>query len=363
MTLYHDPSLPYPRPSLVGDLLGVPATTSQHQLENQTTTVLAWLVDRSRTLARTVLGLFLGPDAPVNGPIGAQTQVSLAKPGGGALRPDLSICVGGLILQLLVEVKVGSDFHIYPEFGNLLQPDAYRLLWAARSPGDAEARAVGTLTREGSDAVANPDSLVARDVSWRELRDALDVQLSADAVEPEVRLVALSFVAAIDERIAPIPPGKDELAAFFAAHGSMLEQVAAQTQRLLGAGPAKKIRGEAYLGCRIALPDPSGQPLFARLYLSPAGSRLNLPGSPDALIAAPERDPNGTLEPAASVAAEAAGFLRTKDFDGFWLHRHVWPLEEAVAEDVAREIADRLTATGLLGAMPEAHERPTSLQP
>lgn len=35
----------------------------------------------------------------------------------------------------------------------------------------------------------------------------------------------------------------------------------------------------------------------------------------------------------------------------------MWPLEEVVAEDVAREIADRLTATGLLGAMAEAQER------
>lgn len=98
MSLYHDPSLPYAHPSL-----GVPATASQHQLENQTTTVLAWLVDHSRVLARSVLGLFLGDYVPAEGSIGARTQLTLPKPGGGAVYPDLSVCMGHHALQLLVE--------------------------------------------------------------------------------------------------------------------------------------------------------------------------------------------------------------------------------------------------------------------
>ena len=60
MTLYHDPTLPGGRPTLVGDLLGIPATDKNHQLENQATTVLAWLVDRSPSIAQMVLKLFLG---------------------------------------------------------------------------------------------------------------------------------------------------------------------------------------------------------------------------------------------------------------------------------------------------------------
>jgi hypothetical protein len=57
LSLYHDPSLSYLRPSLIGDLLSVPATKEQHQLENQTTTVLAWLVDQCPAIADAVLRL------------------------------------------------------------------------------------------------------------------------------------------------------------------------------------------------------------------------------------------------------------------------------------------------------------------
>jgi hypothetical protein len=146
-SLYHDPSLRYQRPSLVRDLLGVPATASLHQLENQTTTVLAWLVDRSPVLARRVLNLFLGGHAPDTKLVGARTQLTLSKPGGGALYPDLSICGSDYDVQLLVEVKVDSEFHRYPEFDNRIQPEVYRLLSKSPSPGDARVRAVGTLTR------------------------------------------------------------------------------------------------------------------------------------------------------------------------------------------------------------------------
>ena len=353
MSLFHEPSSPHLRPSLVDDLLGVPATASQHQLENQATTVVAWLVDRSPTLARIVLELFLADYTPNEGQIGARTQISLAKPGGGAVYPDLSICMGDRALQLLVEVKVSSEFHTYPEFGDRPQPDVYRLLWTSPSPSDARLRAVGTLTREGSDVAPDPARLIGRDVAWRELRDAIQTRLDADGVEADVRLVAESFVAAIDNRISPIAPSPTEEAVFFAEHQPTLNAVAAELGELLGAREAaKKIRGRAYLGWRIALPSCDGQPLFARLYLSPAGTRLNLPGAPHALIAAPERDPNGTLEPAASVAAEASGFARTKDLDGYWLHRRIWPLEGLIAPDVARQMADGFRSTGLLADAP-----------
>lgn len=210
-------------------------------------------------------------------------------------------------------------------------------------------RAVGTLTRTGTAAPPDPDRLVARDVSWRELRHALYTRLATQDIEPEVRLVAESFVAAIDARIAPVPPSQEEQTAFFASHESSLDEVADKVGRLLGAsGPVKRIRGEAYVGWRVPLLATAGQPLFVRLYLSLAGTGLNLPGAPDALIAAPERDSDGTLEPAASDAAQAAGFLKTKDLDRYWLHRRLWPVEGLVADDVAREIADALTKTGLL---------------
>ena len=349
MSLYHDPELPYLRPSLIGDLLAVPATKEQHQLENQTTTVLAWLVDRCPAIGRSVLRLFLGDQTAVDGKIGARTQLSLAKPNGGVLYPDLSICVSGQARQLLVEVKVDSVMAEYPEFDGALQPDVYRVLWKTPAPGDAHARAVGTLTRTGGPAEPDPDQLVVRDVSWRELRDAIDATLKSGEADPSARTVAESFVAAIDERIAPAPLTNAAQQAFFAEHSPLLNAVASGIANVIkGTGPRRKIRGEAYFGWRIPLPDPTGQPLFLRLYLSPAGTRLNLPGAPDALIAAPERDADGTLEKPASDAAQAAGFLKTKDFDKYWLHRRVWPLEALVAEAAAHEIVDGLAKTGLL---------------
>src|SRR4051794_39833808 len=100
MTLYHDPTQPgRHRPSLVPDLLEVPATATHHQLENQSTTVLAWLIDRSTAVARAVIELFLGEDSVPDGPIGAATWLSLPKPGGGALYPDLSVCAADRALQ------------------------------------------------------------------------------------------------------------------------------------------------------------------------------------------------------------------------------------------------------------------------
>lgn len=81
MSIYRDPQLPRPRPSLVSDLLGLKATTAHHALEDQSTTVLAWLIDRSPAIARAVIELFLGDVCDLDYAIGAETQVSLPKPG------------------------------------------------------------------------------------------------------------------------------------------------------------------------------------------------------------------------------------------------------------------------------------------
>ena len=154
----------------------------------------------------------------------------------------------------------------YPEFDGRLQPDVYRLLWAP-SPLDARIRGVGTLTREDRTSNRTP-----------------------------ARLVAESLIDAIDSRISPTTLSNADEASFFAQHEGTLNAVVLEVDRLLSAtGPARKIRGKAYFGWRLPLPSRAGQPLLARRYLSPAGTRLNLPGAPDALIAAPERDATGRL--------------------------------------------------------------------
>ena len=82
VVLYQDPAKPRRRPSLIGALLSIPAKATNHQLENQATAVLAWLVDRSPVIAEGVLRLFLEDDAPAAGVIGARTWISLPQPGG-----------------------------------------------------------------------------------------------------------------------------------------------------------------------------------------------------------------------------------------------------------------------------------------
>jgi len=294
----------------VRDLLGLTATTAHHALEDQATTVLAWLIDRSPVIARSVRRLFLGPVGDVEGTIGAETQVSLPKPVGGALRPDVSICVSDRAPQLLVEVKVASELAVYSEFDSLQQDAVYRHLWRSPSPADAEVRAVGTLTRWPRSAQSvDVGQLVARDVSWRELRDALGELLAHDEVAPDVALVAGSFVHAIDERIAPKPPTEAELAEFLAGFESLLESTAKCVATLLSAtDPLMTTKGAAFVGRRIRLVDRQGEELFVRLYLAADGSRrLAIPGTPEALVVGPERDFGGTLEADAWPRSQAAG--------------------------------------------------------
>lgn len=351
MTLYHDPDLTYGRPTLIGDLLGVPATTKNHQLENQATSVLAWLIDRSPTIARAVLRLFLGEHPPdTEAAIAARTQLSLPKPDGGALRPDLSICVAGRALQLLIEVKVDSTYATYDEFGGLPQDTVYRDLWRPLVTGEAAVRAVGTLTRTGCPKrTADPNLLIARDVTWRELRDTLDHLRTHDLIDPACELVAESFIAAIEDRIAPEPPADDLQQPFFRTHQPVLDKVKdAITERVSGTGAPKQIRGTWYFGWRIPLPSANDAPLFLRLYLAAQNTRLNLPRAPDSLIAAPERDADGTIDKPDRGAVEAAGFPVTKSITGDTLHRHLWPLASLDPQTVANQIVAMLRKTGLL---------------
>lgn len=353
MSLYHDPELDDVRPALVGDLLGIPAQDKHHQLENQATTVLAWLVDRSPAIARRVLTLFLGAHATFDAhlAIGAKTQVTLPKPDGGALYPDLSICVAARAIQLLVEVKVDAQHAVYEQYGGELQPQVYRDLWEDADPADATLRAVGTLTRTATTVEPDLDRRIARDVSWRQLADELDQLIASGDVESPCRLVAESFVAAINERISPIVPSTDEQSAFFASHEPLLNAVKDEiARRIPGTGAAKAIRGEAYFGWRIPLPSARmDAPLYLRMYLSPRGTRLNFHGKPDALIVAPERDANGHLEPHERDPVKIAGFTLTKDIAGFTPpYRRLLPLEGLDAGAAAQMIVSSLAKTELL---------------
>src|SRR3954454_24723734 len=155
MSLYQDPTGPRLRPSLIEDLFALPATIKHHPLENQSTAILAWLADRSPQFARRLAERYLGREVGADVVIGSRTQLALPQPGGGAVFPDLSLDGSGGSFQLLVEVKVWSDFHYYehPTVGAMRQDAYYRRLWRdLETPGTVDLRAVGTLTRDGGSA-------------------------------------------------------------------------------------------------------------------------------------------------------------------------------------------------------------------
>lgn len=252
----------------------------------------------------------------------------------------------------------------------------YRSLWKRLTAGEARVRAVGTLTRNYEEAVPDElkekyartktpyaERLVARDVLWRELRDALD----ATPVEPDVELVKQSFISAIDERISPKDLTECELEEFFANHSPLHDGVAEQIEGLIrGAGPRKRRTPRdpdmRYRCWHVPLPaaQPSPTPLRLRLFICPAGTLENVYRAPHALIAGLERGTQGKLPASEAEAAETAGFAWSKTIYGAWIHQCVWPVQEAEsvgAEGVAQEIVNMLAKTRLLacGAVGGTH--------
>lgn len=352
MPLYRDPTLPRPRPSLIRDLFTIPAKATNHQLENQATAVLAWLMDRSPMVARAVVALFMAEEHVPAAAIGARTWISLPKPEGGAVFPDLSIDAVDGELQLLIEVKVASGFHEYllDDGTTLSQPEFYRHAWSALpTDGEAKLRAVGTLTRPGGTTTPDPIALRARDVAWSEMADRLEGLLDGGELEADVSLVTRSFLHAIETLIDVKPPDASQYDAWYARQAMVVDHIAAQLAQQPYA-TKRAISGVEYRGHRVGLLDVNGERLNLRIYASPVGARLMVHGWPDAVIVGVERGTDGELEPDAAVAVAEVGFHRHRDIDGWWLHRDFWALERATAapQSVVDEVLERLSATGLI---------------
>jgi hypothetical protein len=350
VSIYHDPSDPVGRPDLIGDLLMLPATDRVHQLENQASTVLGWLIDRDTEIARRVVALFI-PALDTGGrSFGVRTQVALPKPHGGAIRPDLSVCVDGVKAQLLIEVKVAAAEHHHAEFDDALQTDAYRQAWR-QLPHGSGVRAVGTLTRIGGQHdAADLDDLIARDVTWREVRDVLRDLVASDAIGADTRLVAESFIGTIDLRISPVTPDDKDVSDLFATYEPVLRAVmAAAVARLGPASKVKPIKGQHLLGARLSLTSGDDAPLFLRVYLAPANSAGNLPGQSAALVIGPERDTNGNLYVGERDQIAAAGFKQMRTLGGWSIHGRSWLLAEttpAHAEEIVAGVFDMLAQSG-----------------
>lgn len=119
---YVDPCKYSTPPTLLGGLMAVPAKIRLNPLENQVTTVLAWLLARSDDFARSFCRLFM--DGPATGAldeshkVGTRTWITLPSlPGTGRLYPDLSIEGCNRLFQLLAEVKVDAGLHDFPALG------------------------------------------------------------------------------------------------------------------------------------------------------------------------------------------------------------------------------------------------------
>jgi hypothetical protein len=358
MTIYLDPAGPYPHPTLFPALMSVPAKEGQHQHENQATEILAWLIDRSDVVARAVGGLFLGDLPALRGAerIAARTQISLPRPSGGTVFPDLSIEGASASFQLLVEVKIGAQLSESPDAdgGVVKQDDVYRQAWAALdADGQAAVRAVGTLTRHGGPATPQPEALCARDVSWSALRAGLAACVpDADA---EVRAVLASFVDAIDVHIAVEPLDHIEVASWLRHHESLVALTATRlADRLAGIADAETKFSTDYASRYVRFVDTTAQELRVRVYVTPAGGRLNLPGHPDALAVYLGRDTDATLEKPMLPRLQAAGFVMQKDIWGFKLCRRHFEIPAAttdhrrLASTAAEQVGDMLHAAELV---------------
>jgi hypothetical protein len=333
--------------------MSVPATAVQHQQENQATTVLAWLADRSIPLARAVTQLFLGSEQPgVSADvIGARTQLSMQRVTGGTVFPDLSLDGSARAFQVLVEVKIDAEFHSYVDDDGkqIPQPELYRQIWMTLPTAtEAKVRAVGTLTRFGSDTTPDLEALRGRDVSWSELGDALTELITGSSLEPNIELVAASFLRAIETRIAPQKADHEALQHYLTSQRPLVDSVVRAVINHLGAVPAPGGSGSDYVGARARLTDTAGEPLFVRVYATPAGGRLNVAGWGSAVIAVLERNSDGTLDQPSRDAATAAGFHNLRDLDGYYMHRALWTADGADASQIAKDLVHRIKDTKLI---------------
>ena len=286
----------------------------------------------------------------------ARTQISLPRPGGGNVFPDLSIEGAGASFQLLVEVKIGAQLSESPDAdgGAVKQDDLYRQAWAAMDDeGQAAVRAVGTLTRPGGPATVDSEALRALDVSWSALRDALAACVPNRRCRGprRARLVRGRHRRPHRRRASRPHRGRRWLR----DHESLVASTATRlAERLAGTADAKTKFSSDYASRYVRFVDATGQELRVRVYLTPAGGRLNLPGHPDALAVYLGRDSDATLEKSIMPRLQAAGFVMQKDIWGFKLCRRHFEIpadttdHPRLASTAAEQVADMLHAAELV---------------
>lgn len=332
--VYTDPTLKLQPLSLVGELTKLPSRPAQVPAEDQLSAVVAWLADHSEVFARAMCDLLLAEDdregrdalARATG-LGAEVQVRLPSVGMGFLWADLAIAGADGEFQLLVEVKLGSDFHQYAiaELGRTLaQPEAYLHAWrSCDADKEARLRRLGTLTLDGV-APPSDDPWRSRDVTWADIHRLLD--RVAENLAPEVRLVACDLRDHLAGRVLPpvIAPG-------FLDWGAKLAR--GTCERLQGRLVEGKVSGSFaanerfhYAGGYLQFTSPEQTREKLWFVVTPAGGDYNVPGAPASLqMASVYEDPP---TPAAKARLIDAGFSESKDKIGYRLLRVALPLSE-----------------------------------
>lgn len=372
---YVDPAdADWPTVHLVDGLIAKPTTQTKTQIEDQTTVVLAWLLDNAPSFARAFATRCLAePPADLRAlasaaTLRARTWLTLPKlpcsPGGGQMRPGLSLVGDGRSFEVIVENKVGAAPHHY-ECANgchpplIPQQEAYALSWE-RCPPEEEAlvRRVCVLSR---DPIQRDDlaRLRGSDLLWSDVRAMLGEQLENGSIDGCLRVIAADFCAVLDERVIPQPkptgtvkgigkrpidPARHPVLAWGAELLSELLPVVAERTDGKFSGPI--LNGNSfYAGGYARVPGSSAPELSLWVWVTEAGRPYSVEGFPDGLwIGRDGLWPSGPLE----VLVDA-GFQRMTDLAGFSSHRRFFGVDELQdidsASSVVAVLADELVPT------------------
>lgn len=356
--VYRDPTDKHERLSLIGELTKLPSRPAHVPAEDQLSAAVAWIADRSTDFAQAFCGLFVDVDDREAGEalaaastLGAGVQLRLPSVGAGFLWADLAIAAPDRTFQLMVEVKLGSEFHQYtiPALGRTVpQPEAYLHAWRLCEPAtEARVRRLGTLTLDGK-APASDDPWRARDVTWADVRALLDRVLSD--LSADVRLVAEDLRDHLAARVLPPVVSPEFLAWGAKLARGVCERLRSQVVDGKVSGSFAANERFHYAGGYLQLTSPEDTREKLWFVVTPAGGDYNVPGAPASIqMTSVYEDP---LSANAKARLIEAGFAESKDKQGYRLLRAALPVAE---DDHRRELYDQIDlvtewAAELLGA-------------
>jgi hypothetical protein len=197
------------RMSLLDELARRPSTLSAVPQEEQLTTVLGWLCDRSDVIATTLVEAFFKGDRKgmralrSSARIAAQVQPNLPPLPDGGCRADISLAGEDRSFQLLIEAKLGAPFE-RRRVGRrtISQPDAYIRAWEHCDPQtEADIRRVGTLRLDGDPPSSIGHEWRTRDLKWSDLHRLIGRLLGDGRVPPEASGVAHDLHRYLEQRV------------------------------------------------------------------------------------------------------------------------------------------------------------------